>query len=60
MKVHANIDIGGYTWAKYGFSTTYEGKINNVIEKSRRTLKGNNLIDFNEWYQSSKNNSFFI
>jgi hypothetical protein len=59
MKVHANLDVGGYTWAKYGFSTTYEGRIAKVIEKAKDKLKGKNLIDFQKWLEEGRAKEFF-
>lgn len=31
MELYANIDVGGYCWAKYGFSCKYKTDIENII-----------------------------
>lgn len=45
LNVHANIDIGGYTWAKYGFGTMKNDFVYNLA-KSKLNTK-----EFNEFEQ---------
>lgn len=37
--VHANIDVGGYTWAKYGFSATNKFEAEKACKKSKEALQ---------------------
>jgi hypothetical protein len=63
IDVTANIDVGGYTWAKYGFSCTSKDHFISIKEKAKRlhlngVLSDREFKDFNtksKKYGSSKN-----
>lgn len=60
--VHANLDVGGYTWGKYGFIAP-EDQALNIIKKAKRRLTkaqwDDAMITFNEWKASSQNSGKF-
>jgi hypothetical protein len=45
IKVHANIDVGGYTWAKYGFSPNNSDDMRFIINKANRLFEEGTLTD---------------
>jgi hypothetical protein len=61
ITVHANLDVGGYTWGRYGFSAYNMQDINDVYNKAKRlkelgTLTDSNLQHFEESYEDFKKN----
>lgn len=46
ITVHANLDIGGYTWAKYGFHPIKPRDIENISDKCDTLFKTNEITDF--------------
>ncbi|MBA4852061.1 hypothetical protein [Emticicia sp. BO119] len=59
LKVHANIDIGGYTWGKYGFAATDKWNLRDVVNKAKTSLSDADLKDFEKWYENCEQNNFF-
>lgn len=38
INVHANIDVGGYTWAKYGFCTSQSGAMSLISSRLQQNI----------------------
>jgi hypothetical protein len=60
IKVHANIDVGGYTWAKYGFKPTRLNDMVDINRKANRLFENGELTkehhqDFMMRYNNSEN-----
>lgn len=54
IDVQANIDIGGYTWARYGFMGKDQKSIGDVIRKAKgETLTLSEYEDFDKWLKSN-------
>lgn len=53
IRVHANIDVGGYAWAKYGFKAPTKMDIEDVIERAREPniLNNKQRADFEDWLE---------
>lgn len=49
IEVQANLDVGGYTWAKYGFAGKSKEKLKDVISRANFRLQGDDLKHFNNW-----------
>lgn len=47
ISVHANINIGGYTWGKYGFSAYKSQDVETLYERASALLKNGTLTDRN-------------
>ncbi|WP_411898548.1 hypothetical protein [Elizabethkingia bruuniana] len=59
IHVHANIDVGGYAWSRYGFGAKAQKDIIDVIRKASSTLSGDDLKIFSKWIIESEKNAFF-
>lgn len=59
IEVHANIDVGGYAWGKYGFAADGRNSINDVVRRAHRKLNENDLKDFSAWLESCEENDHF-
>jgi len=53
IEVHANIDVGGYTWARYGFMATKPKDVLTIIKKAEQ-MANNNLIPKDDYYKIQK------
>jgi len=51
LNVHANIDVGGYTWAKYGFGATNNEFVYNL---AKERLNKSEFANFNKIWDKSK------
>ncbi len=45
IQVHANIDVGGYTWAKYGFRATEPDEMIPIFNKAKKLYDSGALSD---------------
>lgn len=53
IDVQANIDVGGYTWARYGFMGKSRTAISGVIKQAKAVLNEEELRDFNAWLREN-------
>jgi len=58
IKVHANLDKGGYTWARYGFSAN-KNEYGSITEWAKKKLSNGSIIeseynDFTDWISKYK------
>lgn len=63
IEVYANLDIGGYTWGKYGFACTSASEIAVIKRKAQRLFDNGGLNeiqlkDFNSIIKKGKNGLF--
>jgi len=54
IEVFANIDIGGYTWARYGFSFKNEVDRRMIVNRAQRAFSGKTLDAFNAFWATVK------
>lgn len=54
INVHANIDVGGYAWAKYGFSMIRKGDVEALKTAAKIKLSAKKYKDFMEVYDLYK------
>jgi len=59
LDVQANIDIGGYTWGKYGFVGKSRESIRGIIANANRKLSGGELDHFNDWLAAADKANFY-
>lgn len=56
LNVHANINVGGYTWAKYGFGTKNNSF---AYKRAKEKLTDDELVDFEKlWSVSGEKKNF--
>ena len=53
INVHANLEVGGYTWAKYGFSALAR-EYTNIDYLAHRKLNSVDYDDFSRWLSKCK------
>lgn len=53
IDVQANIDVGGYTWARYGFMGKNRDSISGVISKAQKVLNSSEMKVFNKWLKEN-------
>jgi hypothetical protein len=61
VTVHANLDVGGYTWGRYGFQANNMGDVNDIYKKAKRltsegVLSNDNLKHFEDSYEDFNKN----
>ncbi|HEV7379364.1 MAG TPA: hypothetical protein VGN64_06195 [Dyadobacter sp.] len=54
IKVHANIDIGGYSWARYGFGMTDKREVQNLFDTAKKKLSDRQFVRFMKIYNKYK------
>lgn len=54
INVHANIDVGGYAWARYGFSMTRKADVKWLYETANKKLSKKQLERFMKIYDQYK------
>jgi len=59
IKVHANIDVGGYAWAKYGFSQTMEEAQDFISSRFKGLQKTKALDIFTTYKRSNSGKTHF-
>lgn len=53
IKVHANIDVGGYAWGRYGFSTSLKS-IDDFIRDYKKALTSTERMELSNFYSDWK------
>ncbi|MBO0947305.1 hypothetical protein [Fibrella forsythiae] len=59
IKVQANITVGGYAWARYGFTFSYQPDRRMVNSMAQKNLRGKDLEAFNKLWSRVKDEELF-
>lgn len=51
IEVFANLDVGGYTWARYGFYASNKSVVDNIIQKAESQIRDEGEIK-HEWTEN--------